>query len=54
MVALVVVVIEEGFDLCFEIAQQEVVFQQDAVLERLMPTLNLALGLRVIRPSAYQ
>ena len=52
MLALAVVVIDEGFDLCFEIARQEVVFQQDAVLERLMPTLNLALDLRVIRCAA--
>ena len=32
MVALVVVVIDEGFDLRFEITRQEVMFQQDAVL----------------------
>ena len=44
-----VVVIDEGFDLGFEITGQEVVFQQDAVLQGLMPTLDLALGLRVIR-----
>ena len=33
MVAVVVVIGDEGFDLGFEIAGQEVVFQQDAVLE---------------------
>ena len=49
MVALVVVVIDEGFDLGFKIAGQEVVFQQDAVLQGLMPAFDLALGLRVIR-----
>ena len=42
MVTLVVVVIDEGFDLCFEIARQEVVFQQDAVLQGLVPSFNLA------------
>jgi len=32
----------------FEIARQEVVFQQDAVLQSLMPTFDLTLGLRMI------
>jgi hypothetical protein len=36
---------EEGFDLEFKIARKEVVLQQDAVLERLMPALDLALRL---------
>ena len=48
MVTLVVVVINEGFDLGFKIAGQEVVFQQDAVFQGLVPTLNLALGLWMI------
>jgi hypothetical protein len=38
----------EGRDLTFEIAGQVIVLEQDAVLERLMPALDLALGLRVI------
>ena len=42
-----VVVLDEGFDLGFEIAGQEVVFEQDAVLEGLVPALDLALGLRM-------
>jgi hypothetical protein len=33
----------EGGDLAFEIAGQVVVLKQDAVLERLMPALDLAL-----------
>ena len=49
VVALMVVMIDEGSDLGFEIARQEVVFQQDAVLQRLVPTLDLALRLGVIR-----
>ncbi len=52
MVALVVVVIHEGLDLGLKIAGQEVVFQQDAVLQSLMPPLDLALGLGVIRRTA--
>ena len=45
VVPVVVVVFDEGFDLGFEIARQEVVFQQDAVLHGLMPAFNLALRL---------
>ena len=52
MVALVVVVIDEGPDLMFEITGQIVVFQQNPVLHRLVPALDLALGLRVERGSA--
>ena len=48
VVTLVVVMIDEGADLVFEIAWQIIVLQQDAVLQGLMPTLDLALGLRVI------
>ena len=51
MVTPVVVMIDEGADLVFEIAGQIVVLQQDAVLQGLMPTLDLALGLRVIGPG---
>jgi len=49
VVALMVVVIDEGFNLSFKIAGQEVVFQKDAVLQGLVPPFDLALGLRVIR-----
>ena len=49
VVAAVVVVGDERRDLGFEIAGQEVVFQQDAVLEGLVPALDLALGLSVVR-----
>ena len=52
VVSLVIVVLDEGLDVGFEVAGQEVVFQQDAVLEGLVPALDLALGLRVIRRAA--
>src|SRR5580700_11519960 len=52
MIARMVVMSHEGGDLTFEIAGQVVVLEQDAVLERLMPALDLALGLRVIRGAA--
>jgi hypothetical protein len=37
----------------FEIARQVIVFEQDAVLERLMPALDLALGHRIIRRAVF-
>ena len=49
VVALVVVILDERLDLAFEVSRQEVVFQQDAVLQSFMPSLNLALCLRMIR-----
>ena len=49
MIPLVIVVVDEGFDLSFKVNGQEVVFQQDAVLQGLMPSFDLALDLRVIR-----
>ena len=49
VIAGMVVVLDEGRDLAFEIAGQVVMLEQDAVLERLMPALDLALGLWVIR-----
>ena len=45
VIAGMVVVVDEGRDLAFEIAGQVVVLEQDAVLERLMSALDLALGL---------
>ena len=49
VVAPMVVVFDEGVDLLSEIAGQVVILQQDAVLEGLVPALDLALGLGVIR-----
>ena len=52
VVAKVIVVGDEGFDLGFEITGQIVVFKQDAVLQRLVPALDLALGHGVIGRAA--
>ena len=52
VIAPVIVVGDEGLDLGFEIARQVVVLEQDAVLERLMPALDLSLGHRMIRRAA--
>jgi len=52
VVSRMVVLRHEGRDLAFEIAGPVIVLKQDAVLERLMPALDLALGLRVIGGAA--
>ena len=52
VVAPVVVMIDKGIDLSPEIAREEVVFQQDAVLQGLVPALNLPLSLWVIRGAS--
>ena len=46
VIALVVVVRDERLDLAFEITGQEVVLEQDAVLQGLVPALDLTLDLR--------
>jgi hypothetical protein len=43
-----IVMIDECLDLRFQICREEVVVQQDAVFQGLMPSLYLALCLRVI------
>ena len=48
VVALVVIVIDEGVDLVFEITRQVIIFKQYPVLQRLVPALDLALRLRVV------
>ena len=45
VIAPVVVMLDEGADLSLQVVGQEVIFQEDAVLLGLMPTLDLALGL---------
>ena len=52
MIAAMIVALDEGSDLGLEIAREEVVLQQDAVLQRLVPALDLALGLRMARRTA--
>ena len=54
VVAPMIVVVDEGGDLGFEITRQEVVLQQDAVLQRLVPALDLALGLRIPSRSSVR
>ena len=47
MVTALIVVLDETRDLGFEITGQVIVLEQNAVLERLVPALDLALGLRM-------
>ena len=44
VVSLMAVVIDEGF----EVTLQEIIFQQDTVFQRVMPSLDFALGLQMI------
>ena len=48
VVALMVVVIDERLDLCLQVCREEVVLQQDAVFQGLMPPLDLALSMWMI------
>ena len=54
MLAGMVVMVDEGRDVAFEIAGQVVVLKQDAVLERLMPALDFACGARFADLAASQ
>src|SRR5690554_6364667 len=45
VIAPMVVVLDEGCDLGFEVAGQEVVLQENSVFEGLVPALDLALSL---------
>ena len=45
MIAQVIIVLDEGGEMGFEITGQITVLQQDAVLEDLVPALDLGLGL---------
>ena len=53
VVSMVVVVADEGADLPFQVAREEVVLEQDAVLHGLVPAFDLALGLRMMRGTAH-
>jgi len=52
VVSAVIVVLDEATDLGFEVTRQVLVLKQDAVIERLMPALDLAPGLRVMGRAA--
>ena len=52
MVASMVVVFDEGFDGLLECTGQVVVFEQNPVLHGLVPALDLALGLGMVRRTA--
>jgi hypothetical protein len=52
VIALMVVVADERVDLRFKVSGQEVIFQQDPVLQSLVPAFDLALRLRVIWRAA--
>ena len=47
LVSAMIVMLDEGRNLGFEVLLEEVVFQQDAVLQRLVPASDLVLSLRI-------
>ena len=49
MVSPMIVMIDERFDLRLKVCREDVVFQQDAVFQGLVPPLDLALSLRMVR-----
>ncbi len=49
MISLMIIVGDKVIDLVFEIAWKEVVFKEDAVLQGLMPALDLSLCLWMAR-----
>ena len=53
VVTSVIIMVDEGLDLGLKIARQEVIFEQDAVFEGLVPALDLALGHRMIGRTAH-
>jgi hypothetical protein len=53
VIADVVIVLDEGINLPFKIAGQVAVFEQNAVLQGLVPSLDLSLSLGVIRCPAH-
>ena len=48
MVSAMIVVADEPADLALQVTGQEVVFQEDAVLQGLVPSLDLTLGLWMV------
>jgi hypothetical protein len=44
-----ITMVDERLNLRLEVYREEVIFQQDAVLQSFMPSLNLALCLRMIQ-----
>lgn len=52
VIAAMIVMIDEGGDLRFQVSGQIIVFEQDAVFERLMPALDLTPCLRMTRRAA--
>lgn len=53
VVAFVVVIVDEGDNLPFQVPGQEVMLEQDAVLHGLMSSFDLALGLWVVRGATH-
>ncbi len=53
VIAAMIVMLDEGGDPGFKVVRKIVVLEQDAVLERLTPALDLALALWMARRAAH-
>lgn len=53
MIATLIIVFDECLDLPFEISRQIIMLKKHSVLERLMPTLDFSLCLRVVRSPTH-
>lgn len=53
VVSSMIVMLDEGRDLGFEVLLEEVVFQEDAVLQRMVPTFDLTLSLRMAGSAVH-
>ena len=49
VISAMIVMIDEGCDLGLKVLREVIIFQQNAVLERLVPALDPALGLGMAR-----
>ncbi len=52
-VSQMIVVVDEVSDLLFKVTKQIIIFEQEAILEGLMPALDLAVGLGMHRRTAH-
>lgn len=53
VISFVIVIRHKAFDLTLQVTRQEVIFQQDSVFQRLVPSLDFSLRLRMIRRAAH-
>ncbi len=53
MIPAVIIVVDEGCNLGFEVVGQVVIFKQNAVFQSLMPAFDFPPGVRMVWRAAY-